>query len=454
MNKSPGQENDMNGSALLTDLYELYMMQAYRAEGMDGIAVFDFIVRKLPAGRNFLVFAGLDDVLAYLEGLAFGQEELGWLRSTGRFSESFLRYLGAFRFTGKVDAMPEGTVFFAGEPVLRVTAPIAQAQLIESRVINLLQFSILVASKAVRCVLAAQGRELVDFGMRRAHGAEAAMLAARCSFLAGFDATATVLAGQRYGIPVAGTMAHAYVQAHGSEEQAFAAFVHGCRDGSTLLVDTYDVPRALEHAIALVRRLHDGGTGHVAAVRIDSGDLAEQARLARRMLDEAGCGDVRIAVSGDLDEYRIATLVEQGAPIDSFGVGTRMATSADAPFLDCAYKLAEYDGQGRRKRSPGKETYPGRKQVFRRLDDAGIVVEDTVGLETEYVRGRPLLQPVMLEGRRCCPDCTLAHMRQELRSQLASLPAGLTALAEAAPPPVRISRGLAQLTTVVDFQSG
>lgn len=202
MNKSPGQENDMNGSALLTDVYELHMMQAYRAEGMDGIAVFDFIVRKLPAGRNFLVAAGLEEVLAYLEGLAFGQEELGWLRSTGRFSESFLRYLGAFRFTGKVDAMPEGTVFFAGEPVLRVTAPIAQAQLIESRVINLLQFSILAASKAVRCVLAAQGRELVDFGMRRAHGAEAAMLAARCSFLAGFDATATVLAGQHYGIPV------------------------------------------------------------------------------------------------------------------------------------------------------------------------------------------------------------------------------------------------------------
>lgn len=444
----------MNGSALLTDLYELHMMQAYRAEGMDGIAVFDFIVRKLPAGRNFLVAAGLEDVLAYLEGLSFEQEQLGWLRGTGWFSESFLRYLAGFRFAGKVDAMPEGTVFFAGEPVLRVTAPIAQAQLIESRVINLLQFSILAASKAVRCVLAAQGRELVDFGMRRAHGAEAAMLAARCSFLAGFDATATVLAGQRYGIPVAGTMAHAYVQAHGSEEQAFAAFVHSCRNASTLLVDTYDVPRALERAIALVRCLRDGGTGHVAAVRIDSGDLAAQARLARRMLDEAGCRDVRIAVSGDLDEYRIAALVDDGAPIDSFGVGTRMATSADAPFLDCAYKLAEYDGQGRRKRSAGKETYPGRKQVFRRLDDAGTVVEDTVGLETEYVRGLPLLQPVMLAGRRCCPDWTLAHMRQELRSQLASLPAGIKTLEEAAPPPVRISPGLTQLTTMVDFQLG
>lgn len=443
----------MSVSALLTDLYELHMMQAYRAEGMDGIAVFDFIVRKLPAGRNFLVAAGLEEVLAYLEGLAFGQEELGWLRSTGRFSESFLRYLGAFRFTGKVDAMPEGTVFFAGEPVLRVTAPIAQAQLIESRVINLLQFSILVASKAVRCVLAAQGRELVDFGMRRAHGAEAAMLAARCSFLAGFDATATVLAGQRYGIPVAGTMAHAYVQAHGSEEQAFAAFVHGCRDGSTLLVDTYDVPRALEHAIALVRRLHDGGTGHVAAVRIDSGDLAEQARLARRMLDEAGCGDVRIAVSGDLDEYRIATLVEQGAPIDSFGVGTRMATSADAPFLDCAYKLVAYDGKPRRKRSEGKATWPGCKQVWRTCNDQGRILHDVVGLQEESHAGTPLLECVMRGGQRTRESPSLAASRAHARAELAALPDALRSLEIAAPPPVSISPALQALAARLDARA-
>lgn len=444
----------MEDSVLLTDLYELHMMRAYHAEGMDGTAVFDFIVRSLPAGRNFLVAAGLENVLAFLENLRFGPDELAWLRGAGGFPDRFLRYLSGLRFTGKVDAMPEGMIFFAGEPVLRVTAPIAQAQLVESRIINLLQCSILVASKAVRCVLAAGGRQLVDFGMRRAHGAEAALLAARCSFLAGFDATATVLAGQRYGIPLAGTMAHAYVQAHATEEQAFAAFAHGYRGNCTLLVDTYDVARALDRVAALARPQRGGGKGRIGAVRIDSGNLAEQARLARRLLDEKGCPDVRIMVSGDLDEFAIARLVAEGAPIDGFGVGTRMATSADAPFLDCAYKLAEYDGMGRRKRSAGKESYPGRKQVFRRLDDDGIIVEDTVGLETEFVRGQPLLQPVMLAGRRCCPAWTLAHMRQELRSQLASLPPPLKALDAAAPPPVHISPALTQLATEVDFRTG
>jgi nicotinate phosphoribosyltransferase len=444
----------MDDTALLTDLYELHMAQAYHAEGMEDMAVFDFIVRRLPPGRNFLVAGGLESVLAYLEDLRFGPDDLAWLRATGRFRERFLRYLGGLRFTGKVDAMPEGTVFFPGEPVLRVTAPIAQAQLIESRVINLLQFSIVVASKAVRCVLAAEGRELVDFGMRRAHGAEAALLAARCSFIAGFDATATVLAGQRYGIPVAGTMAHSYVQAHASEEQAFAAFARTYRGGCTLLVDTYDVPRALESVVALARQLRADGTGRIDAVRIDSGDLAEQARLARRLLDEQGCPDIRIAVSGDLDEHAIARLVMQGAPVDSFGVGTRMATSSDAPFLDCAYKLAEYGGQGRRKRSVGKETYPGRKQVFRRLDDDGVIVEDAVGLETESVPGQPLLEPVMLAGRRCCPAWTLAHVRQQLRGQLASLPPPARALTAAVAPPVRVSAGVTRLAAIVDHQTG
>ncbi|WP_202114391.1 nicotinate phosphoribosyltransferase [Massilia cellulosiltytica] len=444
----------MDDAALLTDLYELHMAQAYHAEGMEGTAVFDFIVRRLPPGRNFLVAAGLESVLAFLEALRFGPDDLDWLRATGRFGEDFLRYLGELRFSGKVDAMPEGTVFFPGEPVLRVAAPIAQAQLVESRVINLLQFSILSASKAVRCVLAAEGRQLVDFGMRRAHGAEAALLTARCSFIAGFDATATVLAGRRYGIPVAGTMAHSYIQAHASEEQAFAAFAQGYPGGCTLLVDTYDVPRALGRVAALARRLRADGTGRIDAVRIDSGDLVEQARLARRLLDEQGCPEIRIAVSGDLDEHAIARLVMQKAPVDSFGVGTRLATSSDVPFLDCAYKLAEYDGQGRRKRSTGKETYPGKKQVFRRLDDDGVIVDDTIGLETESVPGHPLLQPVMLAGRRCCPAWTLAHMRQQLRSQLASLPPRVRMLTAAVSPPVRISAGVTQLAAEVDHRFG
>jgi len=247
-------------------------------------------------------------------------------------------------------------------------------------------------------------------------------------------------------------MAHSYVQAHAHEEQAFAAFAHGCHGGCTLLVDTYDVPRALDRVVALVRLLRENGHGRIDAVRIDSGDLGEQARLARRVLDAAGCPEVRIAVSGDLDEHRIAALVDQGTPIDSFGVGTRMATSADAPYLDCAYKLAEYDGVGRRKRSAGKQTYPGPKQVFRRLDDDGIIVEDTVGLETEFVRGQPLLEPVMLAGARCCPPWTLAHMRQALRTQLAALSPTLRTLDAATPPPVSLSPGVMRLTAVVDHQ--
>jgi nicotinate phosphoribosyltransferase len=444
----------MIDTALLTDLYELNMLQSYHALGMQGTAVFDFTVRKLPEGRNFLVAAGLENVLDYLEHLHFTDDELAWLEGSGRFSRDFVRFLGGLRFTGKVDAMPEGSVFFAGEPVLRVAAPIAQAQLVESRIINLMQFSIMIASKAVRCVLAAGGRELVDFGMRRAHGAEAALLAARCSFLAGFNATATVLAGQRYGIPLRGTMAHSYVQAHDSEEQAFAAFAYGCPAGCTLLVDTYDVPRALGRVADLARQLRADGTGHIDAVRIDSGDLAAQARLARAMLDAAGCQDIRVALSGDLDEHAIAAIVGQRAPVDIFGVGTRMSTSADAPFLDCGYKLAEYDGRGRRKSSPGKQSYPGAKQVFRCCDDEGIVMHDTLGLEEEVVRGRPLLQPVLLGGHRTCPRWSLAHMRQELRSSLASLPPGLLSLDPAPAPAVLVSPGMVELTELVDRELG
>lgn len=327
----------MIDSALLTDLYQLHMMQSWHALQMDGEAVFDFTVRALPGNRNFLVAAGLEQVLDYLAGLHFTDQELAWLAASGKFTQDFVRSLACLRFTGSVDALPEGTVFFAGVPVLRVRAPIAQAQLVESRIINLMQFPILVASKAVRCVLAAQGREVVDFGLRRAHGGEAALLAARASFLAGFGATATVLAGKEWGIPVAGTLAHAYIQAHGSEEAAFAAFARTCPGACTLLVDTYDVPRA----------------------------------LARGVLDAGGCGEIRIVASGDLDEYRIAALLAQGAPVDMFGVGTRVSTSADAPFLDClqagrvrrqrpAQALA---GQGKLARAQAGLPPPGRRRL-------------------------------------------------------------------------------------------
>lgn len=441
----------MNDAVLLTDLYELRMMQSYHALGMQDRAVFDFIVRSLPAGRNFLVAAGLAQVMDYLEALRFTDDELAWLAGTGKFSTDFLRWLGTLRFTGDVDAMPEGTVFFPGVPVLRISAPLAEAQLVESRIINLMQFSILVASKAVRCVAAARGRDVVDFGMRRAHGAEAALLAARACYLAGYAASATVLAGRRWGIPVTGTMAHSYIQAHASEDEAFAAFVRTCPEGCTLLVDTYDVPRALGRVVRLAGRLRTEGGGRIDAVRLDSGDLAAQARLARAMLDAGGCGAVRIVASGDLDEYRIAGLLAAGAPLDVFGVGTRVSTSSDAPFLDCAYKLAEYAGRGRRKRSPGKETWPGRKQVWRRHDAGGTILHDTLGLETEEApAGRPLLAPAMRAGRRLESGCTLAQARRLLQDELASLPAALRALEQAAAPALRHSPGLLRLSAEVD----
>lgn len=444
----------MGGDALLTDLYELHMLQSYHAQGMDGMAVFDFTVRALPERRNFLVAAGLEHVLDYLEDLHFSDEELAWLHETCRYPRDFIRFLAGLRFTGQVDALPEGTVFFGGTPVLRVSAPIAEAQLVESRIINLLQFSTMIASKAVRCVAAAAGRALVDFGLRRAHGAEAALLAARCSYLAGFAATATVLAGQRFGIPVAGTMAHSYIQAHDSEEAAFAAFARGRPEGCTLLVDTYDVPRALERVVRLAQQLRSSGAGHVGAVRIDSGDLAAQARLARAILDRGDCKEVRVAVSGDLDEYCIAALVAAQAPIDMFGVGTRLSTCADAPYLDCAYKLAEYRGAPRRKRSPGKQSYPGRKQVFRCVDGDGLILHDTVGLETELLDGRPLLQCVMRGGRRTGPRRTLPEIRQVLRAELAGLPQAMLALEAAAAPVVRVSPGLVRLAELVDRRIG
>lgn len=440
----------MSSDALLTDLYELNMLESYRALGMNGTAVFDFFVRALPAGRNFLVAAGLEGVLDYLTGLRFDEDDIAWLEASRRFSSDFVRSLEHVRFTGDVDAMPEGTVFFPGEPVLRVTAPIAQAQLVESRIINLLQFPIVVASKAVRCVLAAAGRDVIDYGLRRAHGAEAALLAGRASFIAGFAATATVLAGRRYGIPLAGTMAHSYIQAHGNEEQAFEAFARGARGGCTLLVDTYDVPRALERVARLAGRLRQDGGGTIAAVRIDSGDLAAQSRLARATLDAAGCQDIRIVASGDLDEHRIAALVEAGAPVDGFGVGTRVSTSADAPYLDCAYKLSEYAGAGRRKRSTGKASWPGRKQVYRCHDDDGLILHDTIGLEMEAVRGTPVLEPALRAGARVEPPWSLAHVRQRLRSELAALPPALLRLAPGAAPPVQQSVGLLALTERVD----
>ena len=358
----------MNG--LLTDFYQLSMLRAYLVEGLEQEAVFELFVRRLPPGRRFLVAAGLEQALEFLAGLRFEPAEIDWLVREGGWPAAQARRLHDFRFEGDVDAMPEGTVFFADEPLLRVTAPLPQAQLVESRLLNIVHCQTVVASKATRMRTAAGARRLVDFGMRRAHGAEAAMFAARASWIAGFDATATAEAARRHGIPVAGTMAHSFVQAHATEEAAFAAFARAHPHAATYLVDTYDTEAALARLLPIAPALARAGVT-IGGVRLDSGDLAAHARAVRGILDAGGLSAATIFASGDLDEHRIDALVRGGAPIDGFGVGTALATSSDAPSLDMVYKLQAFAGVPRRKRSEGKATWPGARQVSRRLDADG-----------------------------------------------------------------------------------
>jgi len=433
-------------SVLLTDLYQLTMVTAYHALGMERTAVFEFFVRKLPGRRGFLVAGGLAQAIDYLESLAFESEELDWLEGTGRFDPEGLRWLGTLRFTGDVDAMPEGTVFFADEPVLRVVAPLPEAQLVESRLLNVLNFQCTIATKAARCRIAAGDRKLADFGMRRAHGAEAALLAARACYLAGFDLTATVEAGRAFGIPVTGTMAHSFIQAHDDEQAAFRDFARIHPRNLTLLIDTYDTIRAAHRVVALCR---EGMP--VEAVRLDSGDLAALAAEVRSILDAGGCGSVRIVASGNLDEYEIERLLGRGAPIDAFGIGTRLDVSVDAPYVDCVYKLQEYDGRPRRKRSEGKATWPGRKQVFREYDAAGRIGRDTIGLVDERLPGRPLLQPVMRGGRRL-PQPTLETSRRYAAGEIGTLPPECLRLQEPVPIEPRRSAALQALAERVDLE--
>ncbi|MBU3738439.1 MAG: nicotinate phosphoribosyltransferase [Rhodoferax sp.] len=437
------------GELLLTDWYQLTMLQAYLAEGLTDIAVFEFFVRRLPAQRQFLLAAGLEQVLDYLEHLRLDDAEWAALQRSGRFDGAFLAALRGLRFAGDVDAMPEGTVFFAHEPILRVTAPLPQAQLVETRIINLLQFQTLVASKAARVRLAAPGRELVDFGLRRAHGAEAGLLGARASYLAGFDATSAVPAGLRWGIPLAGTMAHSYVQVHDSENAAFDAYARACPQAATLLIDTFDTEAAARRLVPLVHRLAADGIV-VRAVRIDSGNLGELARRVRAILDQGGLQQVRIFASGSLDEHSVAGLVAGAAPIDGFGVGTRLCTSDDQPWLDCAYKLQAYGGRPKRKRSEGKATWPGAKQVYRSLDAAGQLAGDVLTTLQDPCPGRPLLQPVMRAGRRLMPSPDLEALRAHAAMELQRLPPAWRDLQPVARDPVRIAPALQRLCREVD----
>ena len=435
-------------SPLLTDHYQLMMLQSYLEQGMEERAVFEFFVRKLPPGRNFMIAAGLEQVLDFLENLKFSSEELTWLAL--RFPPSFIAYLEQFRFSGDVHAMPEGTLFFPEEPILRITAALPQAQLVESRIMNLLHFETLIASKAARLVMVAPGKLLVDFGMRRAHGAEAGLLAARASYLAGFSGTATVLAGMLYGIPLFGTMAHSYIQAHEDEANAFEHFAWCHPDAAILLIDTYDTEAAAAKVVTLARKLLADGIS-IKGVRLDSGDLAGHARRVRQILDDGGLEKTTIFASGNLDEYRMYELSSSGAPIDGFGVGTALDVSSDAPSLDCAYKLQEYASRPRRKCSEGKATWPGRKQVYRNYGADGCLAGDVVALEENDPHdGKPLILPVMQAGRRINADTTLNQMRQWTLAGYARLPKAMTTLEAAPTYPVVISAPLQALAKQLD----
>jgi nicotinate phosphoribosyltransferase len=436
-------------SALLTDLYQLNMMQAYLDRGETKTAVFEFFVRKLPRERGFLIAAGLEQVLEFLAELRFTPEELDWLASSGRFGKNLIDYLAGLRFTGDIRAMPEGTVFFPAEPILRVTAALPEAQLVETRLINLLQFQSMIAAKAARMVLAAPGKRLVDFGLRRAHGAEAGFLAARASYIAGFAGTATVLADKEFGIPIFGTMAHSYIQVHDDEAEAFENFARARPKNLTLLIDTYDTEAAARKVVALAPRLKAAGIS-IGGVRLDSGDLITLSKAVRRILDEGGLRDVTIFASGGIDETVIANIIRSGAPIDGFGIGSSLTTSYDAPGLDCAYKLEEYAGLPRRKRSAGKATWPGRKQVWRRFGADGRMAGDILSLENDDQAGEPLIELVMQGGKRVAPAPLLAEIRARAARDLQRLPEPLRRLEPGASYQVEVSGGLTRLAAEVD----
>ncbi len=406
---------------LFTDLYELTMAQVFYRQGMSAPATFSLFIRTYPVNRGYLVSAGLEDVLDYLENLSFSEASLDYLRDTGIFTENFLRYLGTLRFTGSVRAIPEGALYFVNEPALEVTAPIIEAQLAETFIINQLNFQTLLATKAARCCWAARGRPLADFASRRTHGTDAALKMARCSYIAGFASTSNVLASQRYGIPPSGTMAHSFISSFPSEIDAFRAYSATFPDRSVFLLDTYDTIQGAWRAAEVAKEMEAAGH-RLLAVRLDSGDFAELSRKVRRILDEAGLDYVKILASGGLDEYELDRLAQGEAPIDLFGVGTKAGVSADAAYSDMSYKMVSYDRRPVMKLSAGKVSLPGPKQVFRLKDPLGRFSRDIISQEDERLpAGDPLLRTVMENGRRTAPSPSLADVRERFTQDFQNL---------------------------------
>ncbi len=437
------------GLGLFADLYELTMAQAFYEHRMFAPATFSLFVRNLPQDRGYLVSAGLEDVLDFLAHFRFDKVSLSYLDSTGIFSREFLNYLDGLRFTGEVRAIPEGRLFFAHEPVLEVTAPIIEAQIVETFVINQVNLQTMLATKAARCAWAAEGRSLSDFSARRTQGTDAAMKMARCAYIAGFESTSNVSAARRYGIPPAGTMAHSFIITFPTETDAFRAYAESFPDRCVLLLDTFDTIQGAKNAVKVAKELESRGH-RLRAVRLDSGDYAELGRKVRAILDEAGLQYVGILASGGLDEFAVQQLVSNGAPIDIFGIGTKVGVSADAPWSDMAYKLVCYDGRPVMKLSSDKVSHPGAKQVFRVENPDGTFHHDVIGLKDESVRGaEPLLEHVMSEGCAIGAVASLDDMRGRMRRDLERLDDGSRKLTAPAAYPVEFSRRLTTLSTQV-----
>jgi nicotinate phosphoribosyltransferase len=439
-------------SELIADLYEFTMAASYHAEGMKSEATFSLFVRKYPVNRAYFVAAGVEHLVDIIEGFRFSNESLDYLATTNQFTSDFLNYLAKFRFSGSVRALPEGTLLFANEPIVEVTGPILEAQLIETVVINVIHLETMLATKAARCMYAAQGRGLVDFGLRRTQGIDAGLKAARTSYLAGFLGTSNVLAGKIYGIPVYGTMAHSYVTSFPHEMDAFRAYARTFPDGTVLLVDTYDTVAGARKAVEVARELR--AQGHtLRGVRLDSGDLAALSRAVRELLHREGFPEVRIMVSGNLDEYRLEELLRQGAEFDLAGVGTHLVVSADAPFLDMAYKLVEYEGRPILKLSPGKITWVGRKQIHRHYGNDGCMSHDVMSLDHERVSSaHPLLEVFMEDGQRRRPSQNLDDIRRRFQEQWQTLPDAYRAIHPQENFPLKISDELQKLQDDVTRQ--
>ena len=430
---------------LFTDLYELTMAAGYYKHRIASKATFSLFIRDYPPNRNFFVAAGLEDVLHELESFHFSKSDIDYLKTTKLFPQDFLSFMKILRFSGKIHALPEGTIFFANEPILEVTAPVIEAQILETFILNTIGFSTMITSKAARCVHAAKGRPLIDFSLRRTHEKDAGMKVARSTYIAGFNATSNVLAGKTYGIPISGTMAHSYISAFDSELDSFSAYSDTFPENSIFLIDTYDTIEGAHNAVKVAKKMEEKGH-FLTGVRLDSGDMVMLSKKVRKILDDAGLYDVKIFASSGFDEFKITDFISKGAKIDAFGVGTKVGVSADAPYLDIVYKVVRFKDRDTRKLSPGKRTLAGKKQIFRKTDKQGMYLQDVLGIRDEIiVNGQPLLEKVMEDGKCIGTNQSIQEIRNEFKNNFSFLDEKYKSISDTEKYPVKLSRRLLDL---------